>query len=279
VEGYGDTDPEFLDDPATIIPLGAIRLDNREKLVDDGSWHRPKARPRSSGSCINDLATHRWYGRFLSPDQEIDAISRIQSADICGPLRSSFRGFEVFAELLAPFHWQILKLARKPIGKAQRGAGKDKHSDTLFYEDLVAAGVAAMWRAVLHFDSAAGYRFWTPAHIAVVGAISNEARLWRRGGSGEGKLDRWLYTHPTASPDQVLRAQARLLKRAWFRSFEEAAEGIKQYWAWGTDANIDFDEDMEAAAGTFRSMYDCFDPYQLSYSYSDSDGIGPPRSS
>jgi hypothetical protein len=66
-----------------------------------------------------------------------------------------------------------------------------KHSDTLFYEDLVAAGVAAMWRAVLHFDSAAGYRFWTPAHIAVVGAISDEARLWRRGGSGEGKLDRW----------------------------------------------------------------------------------------
>jgi hypothetical protein len=154
-----------------------------------------------------------------------------------------------------------------------------KHSDTLFYEDLVAAGVAAMWRAALHFDSAAGYRFWTPAHIAVVGAISDEARLWRRGGSGEGKLDRWLYTHPTASPDQVLRAQARLLKRPWFRSFEEAAEGIKQYWAWGTDANIDFDEDMEAAAGTFRSMYDCFDPYQLSYSYSDSDGMAAPADS
>lgn len=69
-----------------------------------------------------------------------------------------------------------------------------------------------MWKAALKFDLDTGYRFWTPARVAVVGAISDEARLWRRGGSGESRLDRWLYTHPTASPEQVLQAQHRVLK-------------------------------------------------------------------
>jgi hypothetical protein len=137
-----------------------------------------------------------------------------------------------------------------------------------------------MWMAALKFDLAAGYRFWTAARLPIIGAIRDEARLWRRGGSGEGRLDRWLYTHPTASPEQVLRAQQRLVKRPVFHSLQEAAEGIKQFWSWGGDPEFVYDEETtEAAAGSFRSMYDCFDPYQLSYSYSDSDGMAAPAES
>jgi hypothetical protein len=136
-----------------------------------------------------------------------------------------------------------------------------------------------MWKAALKFDLEAGYRFWTGVRAPVLGAISDEARIWRRGGSGEGRIDRWLYTHPTASPEEVLQAQQGLLKRPVFHSLQDAAEGVQKFWAWGTDANIDFDEDMEAAVGPFRSMYDCFDPYQLSYSYSDSDGMAAPADS
>jgi hypothetical protein len=108
-------------------------------------------------------------------------------------------------------------------------------------------------------------------------------RLWRRGGSGESRLDRWLYTHPTASPDQVLVNQQRLYRveerlARWlsehpdaspeeilkkrerinrllpFHSLQEAAEGIKQFWAWGSDAEIDFDEDTEPT-DSFASEY------------------------
>jgi hypothetical protein len=269
VEGEGVVDPEFLDSPGTIP--GAVRLDDREQLVRDRiresfSWWRPRALPCLSGPCINDLVAHRWYRPPLSPDQEIDAVRRIQSADICGPLRPSFRGFEDFAELLAGFHRQILKIADGHMPRywrPRRSSLHDKHTNTLFYEDLVAAGVAAMWRAALRFDIEAGYRFWTGVRAAVLGAISDEARLWRRTGSGEGRIDRWLYTHPNATPEQVLQAQEQLYRRPVFHSLQEAAEGIKRFWAWGSVPEIDFDEDTEAA-GSFAGMYSCFNRYTLS---------------
>jgi hypothetical protein len=170
---------------------------------------------------------------------------------------------------------------------------KRKHTNAVFYEDLVAAGVAAMWRAALNFDLEAGYRFWTGVRAPVLGAISDEARLWRRDGSGESRLDRWLYTHPTASPEQALASQQRLYrveerlarwlsehplaspeevlnererinKRLPFHPLQEAAEGIKQFWAWDGNVEIDFNPDELEPSGSFRSMYSCFNRYTLS---------------
>ena len=298
MEGEGFTDPEFLDSPG-FIP-GAIRLDDREQIVRDSvgesfSCWRPRALPRLNGPAINDLVAHRWYRPPLSPDEEIDAVRRIQSADICGPLRSSFRGFDDFAKLLAGFHRAVLKVADGHMPRywrARRSSLRDKHTNAIFYEDLVAAGAATMWKAALKFDLGAGYRFWTGVRASVLGAISDEARLWRRGGSGEFRLDRWLYTHPTASPEQVLANQTRLYNveerlARWlsehplaspqeifkkrerinrllpFHSLQEAAEGIKQFWAWGGDAEIDFDEATEPT-GSFAGMYSCFNRYTLS---------------
>ena len=43
--------------------------------------------------------------------------------------------------------------------RPRRLALRDKHTHTLFYEDLVAAGVAAMWKAALKFEWESGYRF------------------------------------------------------------------------------------------------------------------------
>jgi hypothetical protein len=171
-----------------------------------------------------------------------------------------------YDELLARDHRKVLQVADGHMSRywRRRQAPKDKHTNTMFYEDLVAAGVAAMWKAALKFDLEAGYRFWTAARLPVLGAISDEARLWRRHGSGEGRIDRWLYTHPTASPEQVLAAQQSVgLKRPVFHSLQEAAEGIQQFWAWGADTEVDFDEEVDAV-GSFRSMYSCFSQYTLS---------------
>jgi hypothetical protein len=171
-----------------------------------------------------------------------------------------------YDELLARYHRKVLQVADGHMSRywRRRQAPKDKHTNTMFYEDLVAAGVAAMWKAALKFDLEAGYRFWTAARLPVLGAISDEARLWRRHGSGEGRIDRWLYTHPTASPEQVLAAQQSVgLKRPVFHSLQEAAEGIQQFWAWGADTEVDFDEEVDAV-GSFRSMYSCFSQYTLS---------------
>jgi len=307
VEGDGVTDPDFLDDPANIIPgaPGAIRLDDTEELVREGlrlltgAWRRCangnslvrtisrglaedslepisfdpyRARPRpgqNAARVISDLASHRWYGALLNPEQEIDTISRIQSADICGPLRPSFRGFDEFAKLLAGFQGKVLQVANGHMPKRwrQRLALREKHTNNLLFEDFVAAGVAAMWKAALKFDLGAGYRFWTGVRAPVLGAISDEGRIWRRHGSGEGRLDRWLYTHKSASPEQVLRTQARLVKRPVFRSLQEAVEGIKLFWAWGSEFDYSAEVDETFAAGDisyFAGMYSCFNRFTLS---------------
>jgi hypothetical protein len=287
VEGDDVTDPEFLDEPRRYSGR-SIRLDDREQLAQESiresfSWWRPRpCLPRSDPPCINDLVVHRWYGRSPIPDLEV--IRRVQA-----------REGMAYDELLARYHRTVLKVANVHMSRywrARRSPLRDKHTNTVFYEDLVAAGVASMWKATLKFDLCSGYAFWTGVRAPVLGAISDEARLWRRGGYGETRLDRWLYTHPTASPEQVLANQDRLYRveerlARWlsehptaspeeilkkrerinrllpFHSPQEAAEGIKLFWAWGGDTEIDFDEETEPA-GPFASMYSCFSRYTLS---------------
>jgi hypothetical protein len=278
VEGECVTDPDFLDDPVKLFrgSRASVRLDDPEKLFQESvkesfAWWRPKKlRCDDSTPCISNLVAHRWRRPPFSPDEELDAVRRIQSADICGPLR--FHRFDDFAKLLAGFHGKVLQVANghMPSRWRQRLALRDKHTNNLLFEDLVGAGVGAMWKAALKFDLEAGYRFWTGVRAPVLGAISDEARRWRRSGSGETRLDRWLYAHPEASPEQVLRAQERLVKRPVFHSLQEAAEGIKQFWAWGSEPEAEWDDDVFPAqnwcylAEILREWYDCFDPYQLS---------------
>jgi hypothetical protein len=265
VEGDGVTDPDFLDDPATIIPgtPDSIRLDNRKQLFQESvresfSWWRPRKLLRLDPTpFISDLVAHRWRRRPFSPDEEIDVVGRLKAGERLA-----------YDRLLAGFHGKLLQVVsgHMPRRWRRRLPLRDKHTNNLLFEDLVAAGVAAMWKAALKFDLESGYRFWTAARMPVLGAISDEARRWRRHGSGESRLDRWLYTHPDASPEQVLRAQERLVKRPVFHSLQEAAEGIKQFWAWGAefDYSTETDETFEAATGHFAGMYSCFDRFSLS---------------
>jgi hypothetical protein len=106
---------------------------------------------------------------------------------------------------LAGFHGKVKQIANghMPRRWRQRLPLRDKHTNNLLFEDLVAAGVGGMWESTLKFNLGTGYRFWTGVRARVLGAISDEARIWRRSGSGEGRLDRWLYAHPDASPEQV----------------------------------------------------------------------------
>jgi hypothetical protein len=280
VEEDGVTDPDFLDDPAGIIPgiPGSIRLDNREQLFqasvrESFSWWRPKKLRRLDPTpFISDLVVHRWHRRPFNPDEEIVAVRQLQADRLAYnrlPTGTQPKVLQVaYDKLLAGFHGKILQVANGHMPRYwrhRRQALRDKHTNNLLYEDLVAAGVAAMWRAALKFDLEAGYRFWTGVRAPALGAISDEARIWRRSGSGERRIDRWLYTHPDASPEQVLVAQQRLVKRPVFRSLQEAAEGIKLFWAWGGefDYSTETDETFEIG-GHFAVMCSCFDRFSLS---------------
>jgi hypothetical protein len=308
VEGDSVTDPEFLDDPAGIIPgiPGSIRLDNREQLFQESgesfSWWRPKKLLRLDPTpFISDLVVHRWHRRPFSPDEEIVAVRQLQADRLAYdklPRGTQRKVLQVACDkLLARFHGKVLQVANGHMPRYWRHRGqalRDKHTNNLLYEDLVAAGVAAMWRAAFKFDLEAGYRFWTGVRAPVLGAISDEARIWRRHGSGARRIDRWLYTHPDASPEQVLAAQDRLHKveerlARWllehplaspeeilkerqrihkllpFHSLKEAAEGIKQFWAWGSefDYSTETDETFKIG-GHFAVIYSCFDRFSLS---------------
>ena len=255
MEGDGVIESNFLDDPEKLF---------RESVEQNFNWWRPKKCLRLDPTpWISDLASHRWRRPPFSPDEELDAVRRLHSDRIAYdklPTRLQRKVLQVaYDKPLAGFHGKVLQVANghMPRRWRQRLPLRDKHANNLLFEDLVAAGVASMWKATLKFDLEAGYRFWTGVRASVLGAISDEARLWRRGGSGESRLDRWLYTHPTASPEQVLEAQQKLVKRPVFRSLQEAAEGIKQFWAWGSEFDYD---DIIVAGHPSLAMYGFFDP-------------------
>ena len=121
MEGEGFTDPEFLDDPEALV---------RDSVRESFSWWRPKkCLLLDPTPCISDLVTHRWYGA-PGPAEQILSLRRIQLADICGPLRSSFLGFEDFAKLLAAYHGKVKQVANghTPRYWRRRQAPKDKHT-------------------------------------------------------------------------------------------------------------------------------------------------------
>jgi len=236
-------------------------LDNPEAESRESYDGVTKALLRLDGPCINDLAVHRWRDPLPSAAEEAAIIRRMQSGDISGPLQRSAD----FAKILAACHGHILKIADRYIPRYRRWGvrQKHKHTDHLFFEDLVAEGCRFLWRAALRFDPNNGYRFWTFARPSVAGAIADAARKWRRSGASESRIDRWLYNHPNATPEQVLAAQDKLVGRdKIFHSLQEAAEGIKQFWAWRSTSQDHSNNYL--LAGHVARLFDCFNKYKLS---------------
>jgi Sigma-70 region 2 len=223
----------------------------RISLWMDPRWWRPKPLPRANGPAINDLVAHRWRSPLLTREQEADIVRRVRE-----PM--------AFDKLLAGFHRKILQIAGGHMPKhwRRRLAFRDKHMNNLLFEDLVAAGVMGLWQAVPGFDAALGFAFWTKARLRVLGAISDEARRWRRHSQGETRIERWLYAHPGATPEQVLlrQKQSELTGERGIicHSLREAAQWIEQFWAWKPTK-----VDEPAGTSSFQIMYSCFDQYTL----------------
>jgi hypothetical protein len=276
VGGYDVTDAEFLPDPAKFF-------EDRERLFREGVresfvWWRSKKLLRLDPTpWISDLAQHRWRRPPFNPDGEIDAVRQLQADRLAYeklPLTHSVgtrlttlqrKVLQVaYDKLLANFHGKVLQVAHGHMPKRwhRRMSFRDKHVNNLLFEDLVAAGVAAMWTDALQFDLNAGYRFWTGVRKRVLGEISDEARSWRRHGQGETRIERWLYAHPEATPEQVLLRQKQLgltgERGIICHSLREAAEWIKQFQAW---APVKRDEPV--ATASFQAIYSCFDQYTL----------------
>jgi hypothetical protein len=202
------------------------------------------------------LATFRCFEPVLSKSDELPLIKLAQS------------GNQDFGwALLARFHRKISTIAAKHVPKRSTYNGRDENGTlkvytTGLYDDLLSTGFLATWEAVLAFKIDSGLRFWTFAHKQVVGAISDAAKEYMKGGvAGETRADRWLFHHHNAKPEELLKASKRFGKS--FKSFEEAAvyiESFRRRYQFQKDG--DFPREF-IAAGDVKRLYDFFSPYQL----------------
>ena len=110
------------------------------------------------------------------------------------------------------FHGKILSLAGRHVPKGssyfkKRPGYKNAtlHTSELF-EDLVAAGHLALWEAIKGFNPYGEYRLWTFAAKSVSGAIRDASYAFRRHVAGVSRVDRWLFGHWNAGPEDLLAA-------------------------------------------------------------------------
>jgi hypothetical protein len=258
---------------------GRIIIDTTVPDGDGGRHVSPSCLVTGEPS-VNNLATHRWRNSGL-PDAETEAelIRRVQGGDE-----------RAFRQLLEAFHRTNVASAGKHIPGAalyRRQPKNQKHTNDLLYEDLTSVGCFALWRAALKFDASGGHRFSTLSRHKIAGAISNEANylrqrgytsgdtvgryLWKRvGRRTQGRLDRWIFDHFGSPPEELLEAQAKLVKRPVFHSLEEAAAALRaandlEHSDVYSDDGEDGSGDVRETAATkpldeFRALYDSYNP-------------------
>jgi hypothetical protein len=204
------------------------------------------------------LVTFRCFEPVLSKSNELLLIKLAQSGN-----QDAGWG------LLARFHRKISKIAAVHVPKGSTRNGRNENGTLKvytagLYDDLLSTGFLAAWEAVLAFKVDSGLRFWTFAHKQVVGAISDAAKEYMKGGvAGETRADRWLFHHHNAKPEELLKASNKFGLRGRFKSFQEAAvyiESFRRRYQFQKDG--DFPREF-IAAGDVKRLYDFFSPYQL----------------
>jgi len=264
---------------------------------------------------VNDLAAWHWQGRTVDPFTERQLIRRIQKGDPrcrrgsprgchCRSCLAFFDPRPGKISLLPAHHHSIRKLVGGyvPKGSPRRKHGRD--SDSLIFQDLMAVGCDGLWKAALAFDLDSGNRFWTFAAPKIDGLVRNEAHYLRRHGSSSGdtvarylratkldalgkepprgtatRIDRWIFDHLGASPEELVEVQAKTLKRPIFRSLREAADALKAanklehaavYSNGGDDDDIERNSEGDSYSPAtepvveWRELYDSHDPLKWS---------------
>jgi len=93
---------------------------------------------------------------------------------------------------------------RRRIGHSFRRGNKEFTNEG--FDDLIGRGFEALWRAVLTYKSSMG-PFSAYARVCISGQMSEESKAFiKRGLTGETRLDRWLFSHPRATPAELVTA-------------------------------------------------------------------------
>ena len=72
-------------------------------------------------------------------------------------------------------------------------------------DDLIGRGFEALWLAVLRYKPSLGVPFSAFAKLCIRGQMSEESKAFvKRGLTFETRIDRWLFSHPRATPADLV---------------------------------------------------------------------------
>jgi len=220
---------------------------------------------------------HRWFVPNLSAAEERELIRLAQLGDKRAAIK-----------LVQCFHKWILQLAGKRRGNYLLGVGANRSRGNELFDERIAAAFLAFWECVCSFKLELGYRLATHCRLRVTGAISDEAKRYRkRGIAGETLLQRIAFSRPYYP--KITHAEGLRLKKRYhsfaeaFQALEEASKEV-DHWiqpiSYSTTGGDDDDQALkgkllandgaddraqnepEATAGT---GYECFDNRRYQY--------------
>jgi hypothetical protein len=227
--------PDFLDNPAAEIK-GSLLTGSWRRCSDGKSFVRTVPKGSAAGSLgpisadpyqgkprpgqnatrlISNLVVHRWFVPNPDAAEEAELVRLAQLGD----KRAAFK-------LVQCFHGRILKLAGKRRGNYLLGVGASRSHTNELFDELIATAFLEFWECVCTFKPELGYRLATHCSLPVAGAISDEAKRYRkRGIAGETLFQRIAFSRPYYP--EITYAEGKRLKKR-YRSLPGALLALKE---------------------------------------------------
>ena len=188
-----------------------------------------------------ELSQRRWHGPTLDARTERDLIRKAKSGDE-----------RAKQQLVEAFHRFVLSIASKHSGPP--------------FNDLMAAGLVGFVEAINRFNENRGCRLSTYARHWIEKHVRLAIKDWRReGAGGETRQDRYIFSNPSATAEEVVAAVGGKLKDAE-QAIARLDAGHESY-----DTNeAAFDEDghytgpQVDAGHELARTYSCFSRFQIS---------------
>ena len=164
----------------------------------------------------NNLSAYRWTHPTPSPDEDAELVRRAKAGDR-----------PAAAQLVKNYSRLVLSCAGKRNISYEFTKRRKQYTNGV-RDDLIGRGFEALWRAVLNYEPSMG-PFSAYARRCIGGQVSEEAKAFiKRGAAGETRLERWLFSHPLATPQQLVAA---FKKKGTYMSGCEARNAIQEFKA------------------------------------------------
>ena len=196
--------------------------------------------PLRGMTSAGDLSQRRWDGPTLDARTERELIRKAKSGDETAKQK-----------LLEAFHRFVLSIASKHSGPP--------------FNDLMAAGLVGFVEAINRFNENRGCRLSTYARRWIEKHVRLAVKDWRReGASGETRQDRYIFSNPRATAEEVVAAGGTLADAE--RAIARLDAGHESY----DTSEAAFDEDdsytgpQVATSHEMARAFGCFSQLQLS---------------